>query len=119
MTVEAFLSYCPSRYVLSSCPDDGINAYVLPLVVHLTSGKKLLLGPLYLGSLHARLDECIQNFTSSVGHYDVVTHVYSAFLKIFLWERFGNIATKPLEFDPVTTTDEMVDGKVKKTKSTT
>lgn len=39
VTVEDFLSYWLSRYVLSSGPEDGINAYVFPLVVRLTRGK--------------------------------------------------------------------------------
>lgn len=82
--MEALLSYWLSRYILPSEPEDGINAYVFHLFVRLATGWKLLLRPLYLGSLYAGLVECVQNITSSVGHYDVVTQVDSNFLQIFL-----------------------------------
>lgn len=116
VTVEAFLSFWLSRYVLPSGPEDGINAYVFPLAVRLARGKKLSLGPLYLGLLYARVDECVRNITSSMGGYDVFTHVDSAFIQIFLWKRFGRIVLRPAEFDPVVITEEMVGGKSKRTK---
>lgn len=47
----------------------------------------------------------------------MATHVDSPFLRIFLWEHFGSITPKATEFDPVIITDDMVDGKAKKTKS--
>lgn len=99
MIVEAFLSYClfSFGYVLPSGPEDRINTYVFPLAFRLARGKKLLLRPLYLGSFYAQLDNCIRNVTFSVGRYDVVTHVDSAFHQIFLWESFGNIAPKSME----------------------
>lgn len=66
VTVEAFLSYWKSRYTLPSGLEDDIKAYVFPLAIRLTKGKNLPLGPLYLGSLYARLDECAENITRSV-----------------------------------------------------
>lgn len=44
----------------------------------------------------------------------MVTHEDSCFLQIFLWERFGSIAPKPMEFNRVTIINEVVDDKVKK-----
>lgn len=36
---------------------------------------------------------------SFVGPCDVVTCVDTAFLQMFLWERFGVLSSKPVEFD--------------------
>lgn len=79
--MKAFLSYWLSRYVLPSGPEDSINAYVFPPAVLLVRGKRLSLGPLYLRSLYARLDECVLNITASVGRYDVAIHVDTDFSK--------------------------------------
>lgn len=51
----------------------------------------------YLGSLYARLDECVANAARSLGRYDVVTYANSSFLQMFLWEHFGALeyATVP------------------------
>lgn len=57
----------------------------------------------------ARLDDWVRNITSSVGSYDVAA-VDSAFLQVFLWERFGCVAPRPGEFKPVVFIEEEVDG---------
>lgn len=35
-------------------------------------------------SLYSRLDECVQSVTTLWGRYDIVTHMDSVFLNIFL-----------------------------------
>lgn len=45
-----------------------------------------MLGPVYLGSLYACLDECVAKVARSLGRYDVVTYMRSSFLQMFLWE---------------------------------
>lgn len=50
--------------------EDGLNEYVFPLEILLAKGKKVVLATIYLGSLYARLDECIPNMTRSLGCYD-------------------------------------------------
>lgn len=81
--VEAFLSYWLSRYILLRETKDVISAYMFILPIRLTKGKKLPLGPLHLGLLSARLDECAENITCVVRHYDVVTYADISFLQIF------------------------------------
>lgn len=53
---------------------------------------------LYFRSLYARLDECVGNMVWSVRRYNVVTHVKSCFLRMFLWERFSALALKSMEY---------------------
>lgn len=72
--------------------EDGIKAYVFPLAIGLRKGKKLAPGPVYLGLLFARLNECGNNILRSVGRYDVVTHTNTCFIQVLLSERFGGIA---------------------------
>lgn len=49
------------------CPpselDDGLNSYVFMLKILLIKEKKVALAPIYLGSLCARLAECVANLT--------------------------------------------------------
>lgn len=100
--------------MLPSGPEDGIHPYVFPLVVKLAKGEKLALVPIFLGSLFYRLDECVHNLSKSMGRYTVVSHVNSAFLHLFLWERFSNLAPQPVQFEAVTMrTIEEEDGIVK------
>lgn len=61
-----------------------INVYVFPSTIRLDWWKRLLLGPLYLGSLYSRLSKCVQDITQSLGHYAMVTHVDNIFLYMFL-----------------------------------
>lgn len=117
VTVEAFICYWLSRYILLSGPKDDINVYVFPLVVCIAGGKRLSLGPLYLRLMYATLDECMKNIIASVGPYGIVTLVNSAFLQIFLRECFKSIAPKPVEFRLIVVTEEIVDNKRKKKKS--
>lgn len=65
--LEAFLSYWRSWYTHPSGREDGINSYVFLLDTRLAKGKKLPLGPLYLGLLYVRLDDCTENITHSIG----------------------------------------------------
>lgn len=67
--------YCVSCLLRSTKgPEDGLNGFVFPLPILLA--KRLVLAPLYLGSLYYRLDECVNNVVRSVWRYDVVTHAY-------------------------------------------
>lgn len=54
----------------------------LSLAICLAKGKKLPLGPLYLGLLYTRFDECAGNIIRPIGRYDVLT----SFLQIHVWE---------------------------------
>lgn len=58
----------------------------------------MVLAPIYLGSLYARLDECIANVAWISGFYSVVYHVDSDFLQMFLWERSGDLARKHIGY---------------------
>lgn len=115
--VEAFLAYWLSYFVFLSSPKDGINSYVFPLVVLLTKGNRLVLAPLYLGSLYAWLDECSKGVFKSMGRYDVVTYVDASFLQLFLWKRFGALSTVLVEFKPGKPKKVMVDVVEKKKTS--
>lgn len=64
----------------------------------LTKGENLALGPIYLGLLYTRLEKCVQHILHSVVRYTVVTHADTCFLQIFLWERFGGIEPRAIEF---------------------
>lgn len=71
--------------------EDGIKAYVFLMATHVAKVKKFALGPLFLGSWYAKLDEYANKNMHLMGRYDVVTHIDICFLKIFLWERFKGI----------------------------
>lgn len=57
--------------------------------------------PLYLGSLFERLDECLKYIVQFVGQYDVAMYVDASFQQPLIWERFGMLAPKLNEFEPV------------------
>lgn len=79
--VEAFLTYWLSWYILPSQLEDGLNQYMFLPIHQVVKGSEFTLGTLYL-----RLDQCVHNFTRSVGHYDVMIHTYLRFLQMFLWK---------------------------------
>lgn len=64
----------------------------------LARGKRSPLAAWYLGTLYARLDECVRNITQSKDRYDVVSYVDANFLQLFLWERFENLVPKSRVF---------------------
>lgn len=80
MEVEAPLSY---QFVFLG-PEDEINPFGFPLAIILAKGKRLALAPIYLSSLYARLDKCVNNVARSVGRYEVVPHRDVELLQIFL-----------------------------------
>lgn len=41
--------------------------------------------------MYERLDECVKKMLHFVGRYNVVTHVDTCLLQIFLWERFSGL----------------------------
>lgn len=57
--------------------------------------------PIYMGSLYARLDECVANITHSLGHYNIMSHVVSVFLQIFLWERIEAFAPTSVGYSAI------------------
>lgn len=61
VVLEAVLAYSLSWFILPSGLEDGLNNYAFPFAILLAKGKKLALAPIYLGSLYARLDECLSN----------------------------------------------------------
>lgn len=83
--------------MLPSGLEDGLNPYVFPHPFD-HEGDSVLSGPLYLGSLHARLDKCAQNIAKMVRRNDVLTHADLSFLQVFIGERFPSLAPKPKEF---------------------
>lgn len=60
--------------------EDELNPYVFLMTRLNSKGMTFTLAPLDLGSLYARLDECIGNITRTMGRYHVVTHAESIFL---------------------------------------
>lgn len=53
--------------MLLSGLEDGLDSYVPPLAILIVKGVQLALGLLYLGSLHVRVDEYVNNVVQSVG----------------------------------------------------
>lgn len=53
-------------------------------MIFLVKVERMALASIYLRSLYARLEECVANVIEPLGHYDVVTHVNSSFLQMFL-----------------------------------
>lgn len=100
--VEAMLSFWLSWYILPSGPKDGLNAFVFPLAIHLARGEKVALAPIFLGSLFYRLDECVQSLVRSMGRYTVASYAQTAFLQMFLWERFKSYSPQPTVFEAST-----------------
>lgn len=64
--------------------EDSLNSYIFSLVIFLVKVERMALASIYLRSLYARLEECVANVIEPLGHYDVVTHVNSSFLQMFL-----------------------------------
>lgn len=65
------------------------------MAISLAKGERLALGPIYLGSLYIRLDECVNNIFCSVGTYEIIRRLTSAFY------RFEGIAPNQVEFSTV------------------
>lgn len=72
--------------------EDGCNQYIFPLAIKIAKSVKSALVPLYLGTLYARPDECIQNIPRSVGRYDVVPMRTLAFHRCLWTPKCTNIA---------------------------
>lgn len=53
------------------------------------------------GSLYTQLDECVANMTRWQGCYDVVSHVDSMFLQMFMWEHFENLVHTSIEYSAI------------------
>lgn len=68
------------------------------MTVMLAQRRRLALASWFLGSLYARLDECSQNVTRSMGNYDAVSYIEANFLQLFLWERFEAFALEACVF---------------------
>lgn len=93
--LAAFFAYWLFYFVFPSPLDDWLNPFVFPVAVLLAQKKPVALGPLFLGSLFKRLDECGRHITRSVGRYDVICYVDVNFLQLFVWERFAKLAPVP------------------------
>lgn len=80
------------------------------MAIFLAKGERLALAPLYLRSLYASLDKCVNNVLHFVGRYDVVTNIDTGFLQTFLWETFRANAPKPVEFPTMEMIETAVGG---------
>lgn len=101
------LSYLLSWYVL---PSDPWSKFIhSPLVILLTKVKTLALLHIYPGSLFFRLDESIKNTVWTIRHYHVVNHAVTAFLQVLLWERFGTLSPRPIQFEAIEMIEVEVD----------
>lgn len=87
---------------MPSGPEDGINAYVFPLAIRLARGEKVALALIFLGSLFYRLDECVHSLVRSMWRYTVASYAQTAFLQMFLWERFKSYNPQPITFEATT-----------------
>lgn len=100
--VEAMLSFWLSWYIFPSRPKDSLNAFVFPLTISLARGEKVALAPIFLDSLFYRLDECIESLVRPMGRYTVASYAQTAFLQMFLWERFKSYSSQPTVFEAST-----------------
>lgn len=94
ISLKGFLP-CFSSEKPSSCKiKDGLNSFN-----HLDrEGGKVRGISTHLGSLYAWLGDDVANVVRSVGRYDIVTHVDSCFLQMFVWEPFSIVASKLMEY---------------------
>lgn len=95
------LDFWLSWYVLPSRCEDRINSFVFPLAIRLEKGEKIALRPIFLRSLFYRLDECVESLVRSMGRYTVASYAQTAFLKLFLWERFKSYGPQPSTFEAI------------------
>ncbi|OMO62855.1 hypothetical protein COLO4_32856 [Corchorus olitorius] len=86
--LACFLLTWLTRYVFPGNPEKGISQALIPLAIRLSGGVQLPLGPLYLGSLYARLDLLHEKMIASIGVYEVMTYLDILFIQMCLWERF-------------------------------
>ncbi|KAK9932284.1 hypothetical protein M0R45_019527 [Rubus argutus] len=93
--LEAMLAYWLSRYIFTDFPCRTVQQRVLPLAVVLATGARLPLAPLFLGHFYKRLDLISSDEKDGAGHYGVASSACSAFLQVFLWERFKGLAAEP------------------------
>ena len=75
-------------YVFIGPPADSISPDICIIANLLTEGRRLLLAPMYLGGLYARLDQIQEQMKISFGHFAVNYFVDKVFLQYFLFERF-------------------------------
>lgn len=86
LVLETLLAYWLSLFVWLSGLEDNMNIYVCPLAILHTKGREAAIGTNFLGSLYTCLHECITYITRSLGQYDVVIHVDTKFIQMFLLE---------------------------------
>jgi hypothetical protein len=70
-----------------------MSTHMFPLAIQLARGRRLCLGPFFLGSLYRRLDEYHEHMQDSFGRYSLTVRVDLAFLQLFLWERLRGYGT--------------------------
>lgn len=72
-----------------------MNNYVFPWTIILLKGKKVVLVPIYLESVYARLYKYVAYMTRLLDSYNVASYINSTFLQMFLWKRFRALAPTP------------------------
>lgn len=98
ISLKGFLSCFPPEKS-SSLKNQGWNELIcFPLAISIVKGEKFIVAPLYLGSLYAWLDDYVANGVRSMRRYDIVIHVDSCFLQMFVWERFFILASKLVDY---------------------
>ena len=93
--LAAFIALWLARFIVPCRPSDGINSALFPLAAILGSGKRVSLGPLFLGTLYVQLDGLKAGMEKSLGRFDLPTHLCTPFLQMFFYERFPSAAPMP------------------------
>lgn len=93
--LESLFAYWAFLLCLSELLKRWVTQLCFSLAI-VAKGKSLALAPLYLGSLYEWLDE-----SGSLSLYDVVTCADTAFLQMFVGEKFRVFSEKPIKFDAI------------------
>jgi hypothetical protein len=95
MYFGAFLVEFLSLFLFPDTPHEGPRRKVIPLAATIATGKRLPLGPLFLGFLYHQLDRTVKDFERSMGRYEITSMVHIQFLLGWFYEHFPAAAPKP------------------------
>ncbi|KAH7860032.1 hypothetical protein Vadar_008396 [Vaccinium darrowii] len=106
LSLANFLVQFLSLFLLPDLPHEGPRREMIPLAAVLASGKKLPMGPMFLGHFYRQLDRTVQDFERSTGRYEITSMVHIPFLLAFFYEYFPKAAPSPHDLPPLKSIEE-------------
>lgn len=101
LSLAVFLVQLLSLFLFPDLPHEGPRREMIPLAAILASGKRLPLGPMFLGHFYHQLDRTVQDFERSMGRYEITSMIHIPFLLAFFYEYFPKAAPTPHDLPPL------------------